>query len=147
MATKKIGVYRKYYEPIPKDKQGVSLPKSQWPKKRASKWVVRWFGYDGKRFSRSFKTRKEADCFAEKKQIEVQGGRRDPIPKRSFREYYQEHKELMEGNVAPTTLYLHLKAMEKLAAAIGWERPLDRISAKDIEKFGLVQSWVTIGVY
>ena len=61
MAKEKVGIYRNYYGPIPKDRLGMPLPKSQWPKKRAHSWVVRWFGSDGQRYSKSVKTRKEAD--------------------------------------------------------------------------------------
>lgn len=135
MATEKVGIYRKYYGPVPRNKDGSPLAKSQWPKKRACSWCVRWFGYDGKRYSKSFKTRKEAERFADKKQIEVQRGRADPPPQISLRDYYREHKELMEGNVAPSTLYGHLLSIEGLAATVGWQRPLDRISVKDIERF------------
>jgi hypothetical protein len=57
------------------------MPKSDWPKKRAFRWAVRWFGSDGKRFSKSFKTRKEAERFAEKIQFDVRGGKVDPPAK------------------------------------------------------------------
>ena len=69
MATEKVGIYRKYHGKIPTDKSGQSLPKSDWPKKRAFRWAVRWFGSDGKRYSKSFKTRKEAERYAEIKQL------------------------------------------------------------------------------
>lgn len=54
MATEKVGIYRKYHGKIPTDKAGQPLPKREWPKKRAFRWVVRWFGSDGKRYSKSF---------------------------------------------------------------------------------------------
>ena len=75
MATTKVGVYRKYHGRIPKDSSGRPLPKEEWPRKRAHSWVVRWFGLDGWRYSRSFKTRKEAELFAEQQQSKVREGR------------------------------------------------------------------------
>ena len=58
MATEKVGIYRKYYGTIPADKSGNPLPKREWPRERSFSWAVRWFGLDGKRFSKSFKSRK-----------------------------------------------------------------------------------------
>ena len=127
--------YRNCYGPIPKESSGKSLPKSQWPRKRAHSWVVRWFGSDGQRYSKSFKTRKEADRFAEKKQQGVREGRADPSPKRSLREFYEEHGELMVGNLAPKTLHMHWAAIDLLAGHVGWDRRLEKISIRDIEKF------------
>jgi hypothetical protein len=34
MATKKVGVYKKYHGTVPKNPSGQPLPKSQWPKVR-----------------------------------------------------------------------------------------------------------------
>ena len=59
MATEEIGVYRKWHGPVPTDKSGNPLPKSEWLRTRPFSWAVRWFGSDGKRYSRSFKSRKE----------------------------------------------------------------------------------------
>jgi len=58
MATEKVGVYRKWYGPVPIDKFGAPQPKSDWPRLRPFSWAVRWFGTNGKRFSKSFKNRK-----------------------------------------------------------------------------------------
>ena len=77
MATEKVGVYRKYHGPVPKDNSGNPLPKSEWPRKRPFSWAVRWFGSDGKRYSRSFKSRKEADQFAESTQAAMRVGKGD----------------------------------------------------------------------
>ena len=135
MATEKVGIYRNYYGPIPTDSSGKPLPKSQWPKKRAHSWVVRWFGTDRQRYSKSFKTRKEANRLAEEKQRQVREGKGDPPPKVSLREFYKEHTQLMTGNVAPKTLELHSAAVELLAASVGWDRAIHRISVRDIERF------------
>ena len=77
MATEKVGVYRKYYGAVPTDKSGNPLPKNEWPRERRFSWAVRWFGSDGKRFSKSFKSRKVAERFAETKQAEVRVGKGD----------------------------------------------------------------------
>ena len=78
MATEKVGVYRKYHGPVPADKSGNPLPKSEWARTRPFSWAVRWFGADGKRFSGSSRSRKEAMRFAETKRPEVRVGKGDP---------------------------------------------------------------------
>ena len=134
MATEKVGVYRKYHGPIPRDKSGKPLPKSEWQRKRAFRWAVRWFGSDGKRHSRSFRTRKEAGKYAERKQVEVREGKLNPPSVISLRDYYKEHERLMEGNLAPKTLGLHMASIELLAETVGWNRQLNRVSVRDIER-------------
>ncbi|MHC4789278.1 MAG: tyrosine-type recombinase/integrase [Planctomycetota bacterium] len=134
MATREVGIYRKYHGPIPTDRSGQPVPRSQWPKRRAHSWVVRWFDLDGKRHSRSFRTRKEAEYFAEGKQSGVRDRKPDPAPRISLRDFHKEHRELMQGNVAKTTLRMQLAAMEHLARDVGWKRPLQRITTRDIER-------------
>ncbi len=135
MATEKVGIYRKYHGPIPTDNSGGPLAKKEWPKKRAHRWVVRWFGSDGKRYGKSFKTRKEATDYAEEKQPDVKNGKGDPAPKISLSDYYREHAELMKGNLAASTLHLHLTTVGLLAESMSWARSLDKITIRDIEKF------------
>jgi len=60
MATEKVSVCRKYHGVVPTDEFGNPLPKSEWPREPPFSWAVRWFGSDGKRFSKSFKSRREA---------------------------------------------------------------------------------------
>jgi integrase len=135
MATEKVGIYRNYYGPIPVDKQGKPLPKSEWPHKRSHSWVVRWFNSDGQRYSRSFATRKEADLFAEEKQPKVRDGKADPPRNITLQEFAREHKELMKGNLAPSTLKMHLAALELFAKEFGWSYPMSKVISKDIERF------------
>ena len=111
MATEKVGIYRKYHGKIPTDKTGWLLPKSDWPKKRAFRWAVRWFGTDGKRYSKSFKTRKEAERFRENKQSNVRNGRADPPPKIALEDFVAEHEGIMVGQVAPATLSDQMRAL------------------------------------
>jgi len=135
MATKKVGIYRKWHGPVPLDDSGQPLPKSQWPKNRLFSWAVRWFGADGNRYSKSFRNRKEAETFAETKQSEVRGGKADPPPEITLREYRKEHEAVMKGNVAASTLALHLRALDLLAGQVGWDCPLQRVSVRDVERF------------
>ena len=51
---------------------------SEWANERPVSWAARWFGTDGKRRSKSFPTRKEAERFAETKQQAVRQGNGDP---------------------------------------------------------------------
>lgn len=138
MAIEKVGIYRKYHGKIPTDKTGKPLPKKYWPKKRACRWAVRWFASDGKRYSKSFKTRKEAEFFAEKTQKEIREGKRQ-VTKMALKAYYQEHKRLMNGNIAPTTLTLHLSSMELLADIVGWDKYLNKVTVRDVEKLRSVR--------
>ena len=67
MATEKVGIYRKYHGVVPVNALGVPAPKSEWPRLRPFRWAVRWFGSGGKRFSKSFESRREAERYAETK--------------------------------------------------------------------------------
>jgi integrase len=135
MAIEKVGVYRKYHGSVPRNKTDQPMPKSEWQDKRPFSWAVRWFGSDGKRYSKSFKTRKEAERFAEAKQSEVRVGKADPPCRILLREYYDEHKEFMRGNLAHKTLHMQLATFTLLAESVGWERDLARIGTRDIERF------------
>jgi integrase len=135
MATTKVGIYRSYYGPVPTDESGHQLSKSEWPRKRPFSWVVRWFGSDGDRYSKSFKSRKEAERFAESQQQEVRQGKGDAPQPVSLKAFYNEHKQLTVGNVARKTLHMQLATLKLLAGLVSWERPIHRITAKDIERF------------
>jgi hypothetical protein len=100
MATEKVTIYRKYRGAVPKDQSGRRLPKAEWPKKRPFRWAVRWFGLNGARYSRSFRTRKEAERFQEKRQAEVRRARSDPLPAITLEDFALEHAQVMRGQVA-----------------------------------------------
>ena len=135
MANRKVGVYRKYLEPVPVDLSGQPVPKSNWPKKRSFCWVARWFSGEGKRPSRSFRTKRQAQLFAAQKQIHIQDAQAAGLTAISLRGFHIEHKELTQGNVARRTLALHLATLESLASFLGWDRPLPTIVPRDIERF------------
>ena len=134
MATSKVGIYRKYHGPVPTDTSGQPVPESEWPKKRMFRWAVRWFGADGTRYSKSFPSRKEAERFAESKQQEVRDGRADPPPKVTLKEFHAEHLKLMKGNLARGTYRMHAETLKMLAENVGWDFPMYRVTARDIEK-------------
>lgn len=135
MATEKVGIYRKYHGPIPTDKKGKPLPKSVWLRKRAFRWAVRWFGSDGKRYSKSFKTRKEAEKFAERRQSDVRNSKADPPPKISFEDFLAEHEKIMNGQVAKSTLSDHMRALRMFMEHVGKSVRLQKISPKQAECF------------
>jgi len=70
MAVEKVGVYRKWLEPVPK-RNGKPVPKSEWPRKRRHRWIVRWWGTNRKKYGKVFKTRKEAERYASELQPRV----------------------------------------------------------------------------
>ena len=133
--TTKVGIYRSYFGPVPTDRSGKPLPKDEWPKKRPHSWVTRWFGTDGQRYSRSFKTRKEADRFYESKQQEVRVGQADPPPAISVKAFAAEHEKVMIGQVARTSLADQMRALAFLIDHVGEETPLQRIKPRDAETF------------
>ena len=135
MATEKVGIYRSYYGPIPTDESGQPLPSSEWPKKREHSWVVRWFGADGNRYSKSFKNRKEADRFAESKQSEVREGKADPPDKISLDDFAKEHERFMRHQVAPETLYDQMRALRMFMQHIGNDIYVQNVKPKDAESF------------
>jgi integrase len=135
MATEKVGVYRKYHGPNPKDKSGQPCLKSEWPKKRAFRWAVRWFGAGGKRYSRSFKTRKEAERFAETKQSSVRNGRADPPPAIRLKNFKAEHEQVMRGQVARRTLDDQKRALRMFMEHMGENIQLQKISPRHAESF------------
>ena len=135
MATEKVGVYRKYHGPIPKDKSGRPLPKSEWPKKRAFRWAVRWFGSGGKRYSKSFETRKEAAQFAEAKQSSVRNGRADPPQTITLEDFGAKHGKIMQGQVAPATLSDQMRALRMFMEHVGRNIALRDVAPRHAESF------------
>ncbi len=135
MATTKVGIYRSYRGPVPLDEAGRPLSKCEWLRKRPFSWVVRWFGSDANRYSKSFENRKEADRFAEAKQSEVRQGRGDPPKHCTLRIFFAEHRQLSKGSMARMTMVMHLGVLRQFASRIGWERDLRTIAPRDIEGF------------
>ena len=132
MATEKVSIYRKYHGKIPIDKYGQPLPKSQWPKKRLFRWSVRWFSTDGKRYSKSFKTRKEAERFAETRQIDVRNGKPNAPEKIYLSDFAEEHLMLMKGQISLSTLREHKRALRYFLEMAGY-LPLHKITAQHAE--------------
>ncbi|MHC4436946.1 MAG: tyrosine-type recombinase/integrase [Planctomycetota bacterium] len=135
MATEKVGIYRKYHGKIPKDKSGQPLPKSDWPKKRAFRWAVRWFGTNGKRYSKSFKTRKEADRHAKEIQVKVEKGKPDKPKRITLGSFKSEHERIMRNQIAHKTLMDHVRALKVLVDYIGSDISLVHIKARHAESF------------
>lgn len=134
MATTRVGVYRSYNGPIPTDSSGRQLPKRDWPKKRRHSWVVRWFGNDGQRYSRSCKTRKEADRFAEEKQKEVRDGKGDEPQKVTLKEFGETYMEL-RTDLTKRSREEHDRLIRFLRILFGDNRPLHSITPLDVRGF------------
>lgn len=134
MATKKVGIYRNYYGPIPTDRSGRPLPKSEWPKKRAHSWVVRWHGSDGQRYSRSVPTRKEAEQFAEEKQAEVREGQGDPPEQMTLKQFGDMYLKIRTG-LTPRSRDEHARTLKFLRQQLGAQLLVDQISPVDARRF------------
>ncbi len=134
MATEKVGVYRKWHGRAPIDEFGASLPKSVWPRLRPFSWAVRWFGSDGKRFSKSFKNRKEAERYAETRQAEVRVGKADQpraITLAGFAKMYLD----LRGDLAPMTKIEHARTLRLLNEFLGGCMMVSKVSSLDARRF------------
>ena len=134
MATERVGVYRKYYGPIPKDKSGRPLPKSEWPKKRPHSWAVRWFGSDGKRYSRSFKSRREADQFGESTQAAMRVGKGDEPQSVTLSKFAEMYLDL-RGDLAPSTKTEYERTLRLLREFLGHDQIVSKVSSLDARRF------------
>jgi len=117
MAIEKVSISRKYHGKVPTNGDGKPLPKSEWSKKRPHRWAVRWFASDGTRYSRSFKTRKEAERFAEEKQADVREGAGDEPKPMVLKEYKKVYLSL-RGDIMERTRVEHARALTYLV----WQR-------------------------
>jgi len=134
MATEKVGIYRKYHGAIPTDRHDKPLPKGEWPRKRAFRWAVRWFGSDGKRYSKSFETRKEAEQFAEVKQLEIRDGRADPPDWLGLEKFGKMYVEI-RGDLKASSLGEHRRTLRFLQEYFGPQRLVRQITPLDARRF------------
>ena len=134
MATEKVGIYRKWYGAVPIDKFGTPLPKSEWPRQRPFSWAVRWFGSDGKRFSKSIKNRKEAERYAETKQAEVRVGKGDRPRAVALAEFAQMYLDL-RGDLAPMTKVEYARTLRLLNEFLGRRMIVRKVTSLDARRF------------
>lgn len=135
MAIEKVGVYRKWLEPVPKDRNGKPIPKSQWSKKRRYHWIVRWYGTNNERYGKVFRTRKEAERHAIEIQEKVNLGKADRLKTLSLREFMREHKKVMKGQVACGTLRIQIQVLGLFENYIGDSVVLGKIRPHHAEGF------------
>ena len=134
MATEKVGVYRRWLEPIPQE-NGRPVPKDEWPKKRRHSWTVRWYGTTGKRYSKDFKTKKLADRYARDLQGKVKTGKQDKPQKITLQVFKEEHAKVMMGQVAYATLADQRRALRLFEKYIGGGVGLHEIKSWHAESF------------
>jgi hypothetical protein len=135
MAIEKVGIYRKWLEPAPKDKDGKPIHKSQWPRKRRHHWIVRWCGTNNKKLGKVFRIRKEAERYASELQNQVILGKADKPPKITLHEFRIEHMRVMNGQVSYGTLQEHKRALELFENFIGGSFVLSKIQPRHAEAF------------
>ena len=134
MAVEKVGVYRKWLEPVPQ-KDGKPIPRSQWPKRRRHHWIARWYGSNGKRYGKVFETRKEAERHASRLQSRVFLGKADKPPQIALKEFRLEHERVMKGRVAFATLDDQIRALKFFEKFIGESILLSKIKPRHAEAF------------
>jgi integrase len=134
MATEKIGIYRRWLEPAPKE-NGVSIPEERWSKERRHNWQLRWFGVSGKRYSKSFNTKKEAEHYSRLLQEKVNNGKSDRPTNISLQAFIAEHEKIMRGQVAYATLYGQVRSLKFFEKFIGGSTLLANIKYREAEAF------------
>ena len=134
MALEKVGVYRRWLEPIPQ-KDGKPIPKSQWPKKRRHCWIVRWCGTQQNKYGTLFKTRKEAEGHALDLQYRMNTGSADEPRKIMLRAFRLGDKQVMKGQGAYTTPYDHDRAFRFFEKFIGGSTVLSRIRPRHADAY------------
>jgi integrase len=135
MGHTKVSMNRNWYGKVPLDKNGKPIPRNLWPKRRKYSWEVRWFSSEGKRYSKSFKERKEAYEYVKTVQEKVDKGRANRPQKITIEKFIKEHERIMVGQVAYTTLKDHLRALRLFENHIGQQTQLKLISPRDAESF------------
>ena len=135
MAIEKVGVYRKWLVPVPKSKNGKPIPESEWPRKRRHRWIARWYGTNGQRYGKVFKTRKEAQRYASELQKRVCLGKADKPKKVTLHEFRLEHEQVMKGQVAYATLDDQNRALRFFENFIGGSVLLSKIKPRQAEAF------------
>jgi len=134
MATEKVGIYRKWHGAVPVDKSGNPLPKTEWLRRRRFVWAVRWFGSDGKRYSRSFKNRKEANKYAESRQAAVRVGKVDEPSAVTLAEFAAMYLEL-RGDLACTTKLTQERTLGFLMEHFGEDKIVSKMTRLDARRF------------
>ena len=134
MAIEKVGIYRKWLEPVPK-RNGKPIPKSEWPKKRRHCWIVRWCGTNLKKYGKLFKTRKEAERYSLDLQKQVNLGRADRPQKITLHEFRLEHERVMKGQRSDATLDDQNRALRFFEKFIGESVLLSKIKPRHAEAF------------
>jgi len=135
MAIEKVGIYRKWLGPVPKDKNGRLIPESEWPRKRRHRWIARWYGTNGQRYGKVFEKRKEAQKFASELQKHVRLGKADKPEKITLHQFRLEHEKVMKGQVAYATIQEHRRALQLFENLIGDSFALNRIRPRHAEAF------------
>jgi integrase len=95
---------------------------------------VRWFGSNGKRYSKSFKTRKEAERYAEIKQLEARDGKADPPEVLKLKDFARMYIEI-RGDLKESSLYEHRRTLRYLKEHFGPDRMIGCIKPLDARKF------------
>jgi len=134
MATEKVGVYRKYHGAVSLDESGTPFPRSEWPRVRPFRWAVRWFGSNGKRFSKSFGSRREAERYAETKQAEVRVGKGDRLRSVMLAEFTKMYLDL-RGDLAPSTKIEQKRTLRFLREFLGGQTIVSKITSLDARRF------------
>jgi integrase len=94
-----------------------------------------WYSSEGKRYSKSFRDRKEAEKHANTVQEKVDRGKCDKPRRITLADFIVEHSQVMVGQKAHTTVKDHLRALGFFADHVGSKTMLERVSPRHAESF------------
>ena len=134
MAKEKVGIYRRWLEPVPVE-NGKPIAKSEWPAKRRHSWTVRWFGTTGKRYSKDFKTKRLAERYARDLDSRIKVAKQDRPSRIALAEFIDEHLHVMKGQIAHGTLMDQKRALRFFEKFIGGSVTLQEMQPRQAEGF------------
>lgn len=116
------------------------VPKRLKSGKKSVYYVLRWYSQDGtKRYSQSVgrvghMTKAEAEAARRQKEIDLGSGRtpRDRPPRISLKEFLEQDRKAIQGDVRPATLAEHRHAGIHALKVLGADTPLTCITRADV---------------
>lgn len=96
---------------------------------------VRWFGSNGKRYSKDFRTKKLAEQYARKLESKITAGNQDRPIRITLTDFSREHIKVMMNQMANTTLMDQKRPLRLFEKFIGGLVRLKEIQPRRAEAF------------
>jgi len=115
-------------------------------KGRKLEWLVRWYGEINpetgkpKRYSKSFRTRREAEDFKTTKAAEIRkSGRRDRPVNQGLGKLCQDFYRMKKASLKPASMDLYWRTINRLIDYFGADKSISDIGPKEADLFMAVQ--------